>query len=68
MSLVLADVHCVLRLAHECTVHAIWEFSFVHKSIKMRDPGCAHAVRVLLLTGTVCAGIKFKSRCTVVHT
>ena len=32
-------------------------FPFACKSIKMRDPSCAHVQRELLLTGTVCASI-----------
>ena len=56
------------RLARKCTVHLCSKrvgFTFECKSIKTQAPGCAHMVRVLLLAGTVCTSIKFKSSCTV---
>ena len=68
MSLVLAGVHRVRRLACACTVHSSVThegFSFACKLAKMCVHGCAHAIRVILNAGTMHASIKFELSCTV---
>ena len=68
VSLVLAGVYCVPRLARACTVRSRVThkgFSFVYDLAKTCVYGCANAIHVILNVGTVRASIKSKSSCTV---